>query len=276
MRRETFSPARGLLLGLALMFVSGMVCPALAGPILSNTFNATDRFTGSPLASLPNGDLIQVSVQVVGASTPDPFGSLSLVATQGATTLTLPYFPFTAPIIVNPVYLAFIPYAGAPLGSWTVTATDSTGPSAPALTPAIANPQLVPFVTGITVSDLGATPTVSWTLPSLAGFDVDNARIRIIDVASEVQVFISLLPTTTTSFVVPTGVLQDGRSYIYRISLEDVEIDAFGTHLENRSNAFSNVVQVVPEPACLTLALAGLAGFGGSALLRARRKRPNP
>jgi len=257
----------------SLILAGTLAAPASAGPIITTTFNATDRFAAHPLAILPVGDYLQVSATVSGASTPDPFASLSVVATQGAASLTLPFFPFTAPIIVDPAYVAFVPFAGAPLGSWSITATDSTGSSAPVLSPPIANPQLIPFVTGIAVSDNTSTPAVSWTLPDLTGFDVDFTRIRIIDTSTEVQVFQSLLPATSTSFVVPDGILQVGRSYIYRVSVEDVEVDAFGAHIENRSNAFSGVVQVVPEPAACTLALAGLAGIGGSTWWRSRRKR---
>jgi hypothetical protein len=259
---------------LASLILAGILAaPASAGPIITSTVHLTDRFTPNPLSSLPDGDFVQVGATVAGSSTSDPFASLSVVATQGASTLTLPFFPFTAPIVTDPAYVAFIPYAGAPLGSWSITATDSTGSSAPVLSPPIAAPQLLPFVTGITVSDNTSTPTVSWTLPDLTGFDVDFTRIRVIDFSTEVQVFAALLPTTTTSFAVPAGILQPGRSYIYRVSLEDFEVDAFGTHLENRSNAFSGVVQVVPEPATCTLALVGLAGIGGSTWWRSRSKR---
>ena len=241
--------------------------PAAATPLLVSTFNATDRFDVHSLASLPQGDFVQVAAGLLGASTSDPFASLTVTAVQGGSQ-ALTFFPFTAPIIVDPTYLAFIPFLGAPTGSWSITATDTTGPSLAMLSPAIANPQLVPYVTGISVSDQSTTPTVSWTLPGLAGFDVDQARIRVIDAVSEVQLFQQVLPTAVTSFVIPPALLTPGGSYVYRVSLEDLELDTFGLHVENRSNAFSNV-SAVPEPGVLTL----MIGSMGAALARWRRRR---
>jgi hypothetical protein len=244
----------------SVLLAGGGAAPASAAPTFTSTFHATDRFTANPLASLPDGDFVQIAASVLGTSTSDAFASLSVVATQGMSTVPLSFFPFTAPIIANPVYLAFIPFAGAPTGSWSITATDSMGTSAPALTPPIAAPQLIPFVTGVTVSDASTTPTVSWSLPGLAGFDVDQARIRIIDAVSEVQLFTTAFPTATTSFLVPPDILQPGGSYIYRVSLEDLEFDpAFG------------LTEVVPEPTGLTL--GGLGALGLLAYARRWRKR---
>jgi hypothetical protein len=127
------------------------------------------------------------------------------------------------------------------------------------LIPPNANPQLLPFVTDITVSDTSSTPTVSWTLPDLTGFDVDQARFRIIDANTEVHFFNQLLPTATTSFNVPAQLLVPGGSYIYAVVLQDEEIDGF----ENSSTAFSGVTRV-PEPGILTLLLAALASIGGA------------
>jgi hypothetical protein len=252
--------------------LAAVATPVGAVPVISTTLYLTDRFASNPLASLPDGDFAQISASISGVSTLDPFASLSVEATQGPFTEPLNYFPFTAPIVVDPVYLAFIPFAGAPTGSWSITATDSTGTSAPALTPPIANPALIPFVTGITVSNTSTTPTVSWTLPNLTGFDVDQARIRVIDATTEVQLFQTALPTATTSFTVPGGILTPGGSYIYRVSLEDLELDAFGLHVENRSNAFSDVSQPVPEPATLTLMLTALTSIGGIRLFTRTRR----
>jgi hypothetical protein len=244
--------------------LAAMTAPVGAAPIITGA----DSFTAhraSGLSSLPAGDFVQIYVGIDAASTPDPLSTLSVVATRGPLSVPLNHFPQWDPIFGRGNYVADTPFAD-PDGSWSITATDSTGTSAPVLIRANANPQLLPFVTGITVSDTSTTPTVTWTLPDLTGFDVDRASFRIIDANTEVQLFTDSFPTATTSFNVPAPFLVQGRSYIYAVVLQDLDIDG---SFENSSTVFSGVTRV-PEPAILMLMLAALAGIGGARLLPAR------
>ena len=205
----------GLIVGAFLFLVA--VDPAGAAPTIGTVGYFTDRFAPNPLASLPDGNFAQITATVF---TSDPLASLTVVATRGTSTVALPYFPYTAPILFGPMYTTFIPFTiGDPTEPWTITATDSTGTSVPVITDPIFNPQLIPFVTAVTVSDHSTTPLVSWSEPDLTGFDVDDVDIRIIDNISEFQVFQTTSFLGNTSFPVPAGILQPGRSYIYRISL---------------------------------------------------------
>jgi hypothetical protein len=253
-----------------------MAAPAGASPIIvSQPPNAPEaartNFAPNSLATFPEGDFLSLYAAIRNPSTPDPISSLSVQATQGSLTVPLT-FASTYGLVLeggNAPYTAFIPFAGVPTGSWTITATDSTGTSEPALTPAIANPQLLPFVTNITVSDTSAAPTVSWSLPDLTGFDVDRTILYIQDGTTEHFLFGWDLTTATTSFAVPRGFLVPGRSYLYAVELEDSHSGTFAGHTENSSFAFSGVTRV-PEPAILMLLLAALAGIGGARLF------PNP
>ena len=252
---------------LASAMLAATAAPVGATPVVSFADFYTDRFAPSPLASFPVGDFVAIVASIDGASTPDPISSLSVEATQGSSTVALNYSSSVA--LISPgLYSTRIPFAGAVTSvGWSITATDSTGTSAPVFTPPIVSPALLPFVTDIAVSDMSTTPTVSWTLPDLTGFSVDLARIRIIDANTGLQLFGAQLPTiASTSFMVPFGILAPGGSYVYRVSLAD---QAGGT-LDNQSNAFSGVA-TVPEPGTLTLLLAGLTGIGGvRAWVRAR------
>jgi hypothetical protein len=254
---------RSFILILVSAVLAAMSAPARATPIIT----AADSFTahrGSGLSSLPAGDFVQIYVAINAASTPDPLSTLSVVATRGLLTVPLNHFPQWDPIFAPGNYVADTPFAD-PDGSWSITATDSTGTSASVLIPPNANPQLLPFVTDITVSDTGTTPTVSWTLPDLTGFDVDEASFRIINANTEVHLFNALISPATASFNVPAPYLAPGASYIYAVVLRDLEIDGF----ENSSTAFSGVTRV-PEPGILTLLLAALASIGGA------RRLPTP
>jgi hypothetical protein len=234
---------------------------ARALPQISFDASFTFRAAPNPLSTLPAGDFVEIGAGISAGSTPDPISSVQLEATQGTLTVPLSYSAETAPLDFAPAYFANIPFAGAPLGSWSITATDSTGTSAPVFTPALANPQLLPFITDITVSDSSTTPTVTWTTPDLAGFDVDETSIRLIDAYSQVHLYDFGLgpPTAAMSFKVPDGLLTPGGSYIYMVILTDREADS----LENWSSSFSPVTRV-PEPTSLTLMLATLASIGGA------------
>jgi len=239
--------------------LAAAAAPVGAAPIISFSDFYTDRYAANPLSSLPDGDFVQINAGIASASTPDPVSSLSVAATQGSLTVPLNYFPFTGSIF-DPLFSQWISFAQAETGiGWTITATDSTGTSAPVFTPAIAAPVLLPYATDVTVSDTSTTPTVSWTLPDLTGFSVDLVRFRIIDASSEALLTNETLSPAATSFMVPDGILAPGESYIYRVIL----VDQANT-IENSSNAFSSVTTTVPEPGTLTLLLAALTGFGAA------------
>jgi hypothetical protein len=238
-------------------------------PVITLNEFYTDRYAPHPLSHSPVGDFVRVLAGIDRASTTDPLSSLSVQATQGSLLLNLNYFPYSD-LILDPLYLVYMPFAGAETGvGWTITASDSTGTSAPVFTPAIGAPVLLPFVTNIAVSDTSATPTVSWTLPDLTGFSVDLIRLRIVDVSTELQLTNFALPASSTSFTVPDGILVSGKSYIYRVILFD---QAVGLGTENRSNAFSGIT-TVPEPGTGMLLLAALIGLVGAPR---RGSRANP
>ena len=50
--------------------------------------------------------------------------------------------------------------------------------------PAIAEPEFLPLVENIKVQGTPLGAAVSWTLPNLAGFDVDGLHFRVIEATS--------------------------------------------------------------------------------------------
>lgn len=127
-------------------------------------------------------------------------------------------------------------------GSWRIVAERGDASSASALSPPLISAQEVPLATDVRVAGKGAQPTVRWKLPPLAGFDVDRVRVGVRGGHRIQGRFLALLhvsdplPPGATSFRVPRGWLEPGRSYVFQVMLEDLEL---GT-VENRSVAFSD------------------------------------
>jgi hypothetical protein len=247
------------LLAVTLVY-SGLECRAAT---ITATFHITERFG---LHSLPGGipvgvDRVQVAATVLGTG-------VTVTATQGGTVLNLPVAGLISPIVPN-TYVRFINFDAGLTGSWTIEATDGGG-TVSALTPPLLDPEFLPLVTDIQVTGPFLTPTLTWTVPDLTGFDVDQTRIRAIEADTGLQVFQDVFLGTGNTFTIPTGVLTLDKSYVFRISLEDGVIGhpVFGNYIENRSNAFSAVVTAVPEPG--TMLLIG-AGFVAATLARRRR-----
>ncbi len=110
-----------------------------------------------------------------------------------------------------------------------------------------------------------------WGLRDLSAFDADRIRVRVTDAATGAQIFQSAnLSTATTRYTIPEGVLTIGGTYEFRVMLDDLTGNSGDTirELENRSNTFSGLVSLVPEPGTLALVVAGLTGLAGT-----RRRR---
>lgn len=241
--------------------------PSIAAPVVNGAVFAVDRRAANTVPGFTSAaserTLWNLDVSSAGACS----GVSVLVSRAGNTS-------FNLNLDVDPIFAnCNLSRSSNPFGStasllafagqtnpWSYTVTDSSG-SVSGLFPLIADPELLPFAEDILVSDASSTPTVSWTLPDLTGFDVDRVRLRVINTASRLQVFQANLASNATSYTFAPGTLQFGSSYFYRVTIDDLENGL----LENRSNAFSAVATRVPEPgtfALIGIALTGLVAFG--------------
>lgn len=258
--------ARPLFACLAMLAVGA---PSVAAPIINTVFFSTERREANSIpgwTTLPSqqerttwGLNVTTSGSCAGVS--------AVVSRPGNTSFNLVLD--TSPIFSNcDLGRLSIPFGStaamlafaSQTNPWSYTVTDSTG-TVTGFFPLIAEAEALPFVQNIAVSDSSATPTVSWDLPDLTGFDVDRVELRAIDAASTQQIFRVNLAANATSFQLPTGALLLDHSYYYRVVLTDLENGG----LENRSYAFSDAAVRVPEPGSLALfgaALALLAGLG--------------
>jgi PEP-CTERM motif-containing protein len=186
----------------------------------------TDRIGPHSFPGIPVGDKVQIFAAL---DSNDPIGSptISVEAVQGGTTLTLdptgPLFPF---LDGYHTYYKFIDFDPSLTGAWEIIPTDSTGTGPSTFTNAFVEPEFLPLVKDIKVQGTSLGATVTWTLPNLAGFDVDGLHFSVIEAASGRHIWNysgNLPPLQTTSFTVPPGVMQVGGDYVYRVGLVDVE-----------------------------------------------------
>ena len=163
--------------------------PTEAAPVAIGYGHLTDRFGPHSLPLLPVGDKVQIGAFL---SSSDPIGSptISVQAKQGGTTLTLDALAPGHPLYEG-VYLfyKFIDFDPSLTGAWEIIPTDSTGTGPSIFTNVIAQPEFLPYVENVTVQGAPLGAKVSWTLPNLAGFDVDGIGVRIIEAISGHHVF---------------------------------------------------------------------------------------
>jgi hypothetical protein len=131
--------------------------------------------------------------------------------TIGVATLGTTVIPLDDRDDPNPNYFVdYVPYDASLTGPWTLRFTN--GPdTVTVLTPDIVDAPLAPLVENLSVSGYGLTPTFTWTIPST--FTPDAAAVFIYDVATKQSVHSVLLPSSSNSYTIPTGVLQAGHAY---------------------------------------------------------------
>ncbi len=267
--------ARTVLRTVLLASAAALSTAAHATPVITFLGYYTDRYAPN---SVPNfataaiGNHAQWDVQLISS---DPANAVNVIATRPFGVQFNLFFQ-GSPIFANYLFSRrSVPFSeqgllafAASSPPWGFVATDTSG-SISGFFPTIPDPELLPFAYDVQASDHGATPTITWSLPELSGFDIDRIRLRAIDAASGSQIFQTNLGAEATSFTLPEGVLIAGHSYYYRVILEDLNNGL----IENRSNAFSASAMTVTVPEPGTLGLITITLLTG--VLGIRRRPPN-
>lgn len=151
-------------------------------------------------------------------------------------------------------YYASRPYDSSLTGPWRIyLSTSASFASDTSLyqTPALGNVGPMPFVSSMTVSGSGLTPSVSWTLPASTPASIDQIRVRVFDNSHPVvvesrtgapfsflqadQIFQSAA-LASANYTLPSGLLSYGSSYSIAIVLNHLRAD--GSTASNSASYF--------------------------------------
>jgi hypothetical protein len=167
----------------------------------------------------------------------DPLASptISVVARQAGTTITLDPVPPDPLWEGQHVYYKFIDFDPGLTGSWEIIPTDSTGTGPSSFTNAFVDPEFIPLVENISLQGTPFGVKVTWTLPNLTGFDTEGLAVRLFEASGRNVWQSPVLSAQATSYQFPAALFQDGVDYLFWVNLGDGE----GDYLENSSKAFS-------------------------------------
>jgi hypothetical protein len=196
-----------------------------------------------------------------------PSGSpTTAVATQGATTVPLTFDG--SPTDPN-AYGGTTSYSSSLLGAWSITASNGPNSAGPTLTNTIPYVEEIPLLEDLTiVSGGGLTPTLTWTLPDLSGFDINTNLVTVFTTGGSQAVF--NLGGLGTTFAIPSGVLVPDTDYYFDVTIGYYNSD-YG--LIDDSETFTQSpydVSSTPLPSSVSMLVPGLACLAFAA---SRRKR---
>jgi hypothetical protein len=164
---------------------------------------------------------------------PNGSAGTTATATRGGVTVPLGGFNET---INSDLFTRSVANTANNRGSWTLNFTNGAN-TATAHTPTVSNTLVpLPFVTNVSVSGTGLTPTITWTNTASA---LDAVAIRIRDNGATAALngtfsadllFLHYFTPTTKSFHVPNGLLTAGHEY-------SLEVDQLNTRAPFNVNA---------------------------------------
>jgi hypothetical protein len=264
------------------LVLAGLCAPlwAAAVPLVSST-QAFTEFVG------PNPYITTGWQLGLGATNISPSGagtSVEAVHVPADTSQNYTIAATPSPVFPN-AYITYVPYTGQ-AGQWDIVATNGTG-SGRARTHMLDDIRQLPLLTGLLASGDTLAPTFRWDrldpalYPSVCtvctvGFDFFNYGVVVRSTSGVLLAQSPTIPNTTStpSWTLPAGLLQNDRTYLIGFRLNQSELErinpdgSFFSPLENRSSAFLVYTTPIPEPSSATMWLVGLLAIGALAYRR--------
>lgn len=182
--------------------------------LITNSYTFTRRIVDH--SCRPDGWYLFFQVYVndsIGA--PDNIASVTAVNTDTGIDSTV----YSLNKYSSGYYYGFVPYAGQ-RGTYRFTVTNNQGQTAQASAAPIDVPRMLDEITGVSVSNTGTTPTVSFN--SVANADKYRLKVYTFDPGDGCPDGIySSAKTDAPVFAIPAGVMSSGSSYIFRLEARD-------------------------------------------------------
>jgi len=254
--------------------------PTYADPVITQDLAFTDNRPSDDIFGF-SGLNLNLTVKATdsggsGALTGGSSGSTAVSSNMG--------FPFGQPVTVN-LNAVFPIIGGAEFtrilelsngvadfpnvtGTYTFTVTNTSSQSTDSISHDLDKLEVIALPINLAFSDKSTTPVFTFIdpdpEPSLENL-LRRYQMQIFD-DTKTNLFLSdnlLAP----SFTVPSGILEEGRTYYFRaISMDFDQLEPGGLHsrLENRAMDYATFQTSVPEPTTLLLLACGLIGLWGA------------
>ncbi|GAB6194367.1 hypothetical protein [Desulfocastanea catecholica] len=224
-------------------------------------FGIGDRHTFA-VNLTPNGDLDGDGFADSDGTSPPS----TVIASQGGVERSLIFYP----VYLDPNhFVSSLTYNPLLVNNWDFHITNGSD-TAVTFSPDIAGVERMPFVTSMSLTGSGTTPTFNWTAP--IGSPHDGVSIWIFDLQDFINqsarnIYIKNLARTDTMFQVPDNILQPNHLYSVAIQLDGYRdlssSNPLFTRLERRSRSFFDFsTETLPVPDDAPIYLPSVDPFG--------------
>lgn len=254
-------------LAMIILTVFGMTkAPAaslVGGFTVIDTFNFVDARQNNSVGITPGiRDSFGLDLTPVGTQPVTPLDGTTVTATRNGTTVSVGYL--FSPVLPNQFFTSRA--VALQTTPWTLSFSNPAvngGLPATIPTPSLGTTTPPPYVSNVSVTTNGLTPTINWSIPPAGA--VTNQTLYIIDKTvvtpnGSPTIYTSgSFPAAQTSFTIPPGVLTANHFYVFSVQ-EDVRSSG---QLLARSRSYTSEYNSIPNTPPLTTIQLGTVNVSG-------------